>query len=815
MRLSKKRILLTYISSYLLIVLFIFGLYYFFINRLKENYAVKFINGAQIIMNEGLSDYLNSDYNEFLSFDNETVISLNDKNNQNLLSQVPYLEFVNNEDNVFFYKSNPYYINQNSLRDNNFGFFDDKFYFFSDNHVGIIDANEYYKRIFSIRAGHLVFIMDRSGNIYVQSDTETDKTILSEYIPNTSNYTNNFTKGEDVTLRYQSIVYYFTVLEEYPNLYIVQAYNVENILTDFNQYSMFFGLLVVTFTILTFILLLVALKLINNKAIDIENKRLEHYYIKPYVIKLSKDGTVKKFNYKVKEKIDGFKQYKSVKEFQGVNEKISFEGIRRGKAFTAAFGELIIRFLPLKVNNGYYLIGEDVVEIDNTTKEIEFLAYYRPATNLPNLHKLKKDFEKVKGNNIQVKEISFIGFSIRNFANIKQNLNTKTAKLILGEVGKVIVNKSREIDEEILVYNTEEDVFTCLVKNKSKNDIVSFANKILKEFDKPLVITKNKIVISFACGVVTSEITHSINCNANDLYNDLTEVINRAKEVSIRQIVFYDEEMRASVTKKHQMEEDLLKAIDRKEFIVYLQAQYHNELNKIIGFEALVRWNHPKYLRRSPQEFIELAEENGLIVEIGKIIMEKTFEIVKRIEPYNVTVSMNISPVQMLQQGFVDEFLELYRKFNIKSGSISIEVTETFLMQSFELINEKLRLLQKNGVDIHLDDFGTGYSSLPYLKDLSFDAIKIDKVFISHLNTDKYHRAITSMIISLAKNLDLMIIAEGVEDEKQNQFLLKNGCNVIQGYLISKPVDILEAIDLLEEYNVKKTKVIDSKGGRK
>lgn len=262
------------------------------------------------------------------------------------------------------------------------------------------------------------------------------------------------------------------------------------------------------------------------------------------------------------------------------------------------------------------------------------------------------------------------------------------------------------------------------------------------------------------------------------------------------------------------MEADLVKAIQKDEFVVYLQPQYNNTLKRITGFEALVRWNNPKYLKRSPQEFITLAEENNLIIDIGNIVMEKTFEIARKLKGFNLTISLNVSPVQLLQQGFVADFLDKYNKYGLKTGSISIEITETYLVQSFSLINEKLLILRKNGIGIHLDDFGTGYSSLPYLKELVFDKLKIDREYIMHLENDKYHKAIVNMIITLSKSLDVDIIAEGVENDAQNNYLFKQGCSTIQGYLVGPAVNYEEALLLIQDYNINKTKVVDVKGGK-
>ncbi|MCK9493843.1 MAG: EAL domain-containing protein, partial [Acholeplasmataceae bacterium] len=211
-----------------------------------------------------------------------------------------------------------------------------------------------------------------------------------------------------------------------------------------------------------------------------------------------------------------------------------------------------------------------------------------------------------------------------------------------------------------------------------------------------------------------------------------------------------------------------------------------------------------KYKNNSPSEFIQLAESNNMIIDIGRIVIDKTLKIAKQLEKYNVKLSLNVSPAQMLQAGFISEFMDKLQTYDVEPNGIAIEITETFLMSSFDVIVEKIKILKNAGIDIHLDDFGTGYSSLQYLQELPFDAIKIDRAFVMHLPNDKYSKAIIGMITTLAKNLNVEVIAEGVETKEQYQFLYKANCSIIQGYLLSKAVNMDDAIQLLKKYNENK-----------
>ena len=214
-----------------------------------------------------------------------------------------------------------------------------------------------------------------------------------------------------------------------------------------------------------------------------------------------------------------------------------------------------------------------------------------------------------------------------------------------------------------------------------------------------------------------------------------------------------------------------MKVFDNNEFEMYLQPQYDTEINKICGCEMLIRWNNPKYYHQSPAYFIQMAEQNGLIIQLGRFINETAMKIAKQLEPYGIDLSVNVSPVQILQAGFVQEFIDIAEKYEVNKERISLEITESFLMENFDIVNEKLKILKRYGFHIHLDDFCTGYSSMLYLKELPINAIKIDKEFTKFLNIDTYSRAIVNKIASLAKNLELDINA--LENIKNKLKLVK------------------------------------------
>ena len=236
---------------------------------------------------------------------------------------------------------------------------------------------------------------------------------------------------------------------------------------------------------------------------------------------------------------------------------------------------------------------------------------------------------------------------------------------------------------------------------------------------------------------------------------------------------------------------------------MYLQPQMDVKTNEVTGFEALIRWLHPKYQDKSPQEFIELAEQRGHMLDVGKFVITETFKLAKALEKYKVKISMNVSPIQLLQVGFVHSLIEEAKSLELNTSSIAIEITETFLMSNLQIMIEKIKLLKENGFQIHLDDFLTGYSSMVYLKDLPIDTIKIDREFTRYIENSKVHAGIVKTICQLGASLELDVICEGIETEEQFVLAKKFGAKTIQGFYIGKAMPYEEAVELLEKKSKK------------
>ena len=265
--------------------------------------------------------------------------------------------------------------------------------------------------------------------------------------------------------------------------------------------------------------------------------------------------------------------------------------------------------------------------------------------------------------------------------------------------------------------------------------------------------------------------------------------MHEAQKVTER-YVFYHSAMAKQLVEHLMLEHDLHHSVQNGELFLDYQPQVDLQTGQIYSVEALVRWNHPKKGWISPGTFIPIAEETGLIVPIGEWILETACKQIKKWHDEgisNISVAVNLSIRQFFQQNLVEMVEDILKRTNLSPHYLELEITESMTMDTSHTI-QVLKELKKLGVKIAVDDFGTGYSSMSYLKDFPIDRLKIDRSFINNVQTNQHDGALTSMIISMAKHLQLQVVAEGVEEVDQLAFLTERHCDSIQGYLFSKPV---------------------------
>ena len=423
-------------------------------------------------------------------------------------------------------------------------------------------------------------------------------------------------------------------------------------------------------------------------------------------------------------------------------------------------------------------------------KKIKSLIYYDELTQLPNRKLLFKQCnDLIKAN----RKFALIFVDLNKFKYINDVFGHSSGDQVLVEFsnrlkkclkGKGIVSRYSG-DEFIIIYSNYID----------NNELEAFYNNvILKEFKEPIIFNNNKVFMDFAAGV---SVYPKDGNNFNDLINKSDFMMYSSKKNNKRaKLLFFNDVIYNEILEIETMKEDLKYAVDNNEFVLYYQPIV--DKNKAIKkLEALIRWNNRKLGYISPDKFIEYAEETGEIVKIGYWVIEdvcKNFNELFKSDDI-LQVSINVSPIQLMEVDFVNKAEEILNKYNVTWKNLCLEITETAVLDENIIIRDNLLLLNKKGVKIALDDFGTGYASFSYLKKFKLDILKIDRIFIDNGLDIDYK--IVDNIKSIANLLNMETVIEGVETEEQFNNLKSVGCEYFQGYYFSRPLPISEINKIL------------------
>ncbi len=386
------------------------------------------------------------------------------------------------------------------------------------------------------------------------------------------------------------------------------------------------------------------------------------------------------------------------------------------------------------------------------------------------------------------------GIDFRHFDKIDYFYNYDVGNKILATFAKEL----KALTEEDMVFRISGTQLILMIIYKNKNfNIKKFTKKVVNIFKKPIKIDKkNKMQLLTNIGVVI--VPKDANSRASLLKN-LTLAFEQAqKKYEKVSIEFYSEILGKKVTRDIKLEQKLKHALKNHNLKLYYQPKIDLKSQKIYGFEALLRWEDPELGCISPIDFIPLAEETGQIVKIGKWVLKQAClqcNIWKK-KGYDFTISVNVSIRQLQDPNFIKIFKKVFKKTNVDTSMIDLEITESILDENLEEIIDIFNQIKNLGAHISLDDFGTGYSSLSYLRNLPINILKIDKAFINNVCKDPQDAAIAKTIVSLAKILNLKVIAEGTEKKEQIDFLKHIKCDFAQGFYYCKPRDI-ETIEAL------------------
>jgi len=386
-------------------------------------------------------------------------------------------------------------------------------------------------------------------------------------------------------------------------------------------------------------------------------------------------------------------------------------------------------------------------------------------------------------------------------------LNRKSTEQLLKSVSERISKMFRKYDSttHLTLSRFSVSEFAILLNDITDLEAVTWiVRRVLDSFDKPVELDQSSVYLNCHIGIgVYSAESADDKTGVDDLINAaLIAKQNCKKNGSGERYLFYDPIMQEESNRILQLDSELRSAIKEQQWQLLYQPKVDLESEQIIGVEALIRWNHPQRGLLSAYEFISFAESRGFIIEIGNWVIEEACRQLAAWRQAGITnypIAVNLSPLQVQQSDFVRNLLNTLQKYKIQPKNLAMEVTENILMQDMEGATSSLAKLKLLGIDIAVDDFGTGYSSFNYLKNLPISALKIDRTFIIDLCKDKKDRNIVKSIIEMAHSMNLLVVAEGVEDQEQLDMLRTLACDQIQGYLISKPVSSLVITELLAE----------------
>ncbi len=463
--------------------------------------------------------------------------------------------------------------------------------------------------------------------------------------------------------------------------------------------------------------------------------------------------------------------------------------------------------------NEILAVVRDVTTQKRAKEKVVRLAYFDALTGLLNRHSFEERMERALAQSDGPGNISaLLHVDLDNFKRINITFGRSTGDAVLQRTADRIVRFARKSDctpgfgldfPEKAVARVGADEFLILLSRIPQvRDAAVAAKRLLDDISRPLVLADREIFVTASIGIA---IYPSDGNEPGVLLRNAEEAVTRAKARGQNNLQFYTVSDQGAARVRLDLESDLQRALDRGELFVHYQPQVDLRTGRIVGTEALLRWEHPEKGFISPAEFIPLAERTGLIVPIGRWVLSVACmqnSIWRKSGFPPIRIAVNISSYQLRQKNIVQTVSKVLRHSALDPNSLELEITEGTIMQDAASSIHLLKELKDTGLRLAVDDFGTGYSSLNYLKRFPLDVLKIDRSFIKDVMTDSDDAVITKAIIAMAHSLSLEVIAEGVETEEQLGFLRENGCDVMQGYYFSRPVSAAGMTKLLEEGNI-------------
>jgi PAS domain S-box-containing protein/diguanylate cyclase (GGDEF)-like protein len=452
--------------------------------------------------------------------------------------------------------------------------------------------------------------------------------------------------------------------------------------------------------------------------------------------------------------------------------------------------ELSISEVILENKPAFIGVIRDITYRKKAEKEIYHLAYFDKLTNIPNRSSLERDFQNLRYQARLTSENIWIAhMDIDRFSQVNLAFGCKVGDSVLSKVSSRI---SHCLDTRYTVYRSSADTFIILYNSPVRQthefhtSSTNFLDTIKQAVAQDLNVGKKTLNITLSS---SSLFCPQSEANLEKVLSVLKLGATKAKSAGGNNLVAIDEFEFRHFERKSNIENNLLPALEREEYFVVFQPQFNSQ-REVIAAEVLLRWESSELGFVGPDEFIPLAEDTGAIIKIGKWVFEQACQTMKNLieEGFNISFSVNLSAKQVVQTDLADFLIETCSAFSLNPSNFVLEITETTLVTDFELVKTCLKRLTDQGFELSIDDFGTGYSSLSYLKEFHFHELKIDKSFVDEIGRNEEKSPITKSLIYMTKTLNGRIVAEGVEYDSQFNYLKECGCDIYQGFLLSKPL---------------------------
>ncbi|MFD2097463.1 EAL domain-containing protein [Corallincola platygyrae] len=470
-----------------------------------------------------------------------------------------------------------------------------------------------------------------------------------------------------------------------------------------------------------------------------------------------------------------------------------------------------VRYM-LRASKAFRELKSNEERLKSNEEKLRYLAYYDELTDLPNRQMFNEYLARgISQAKRDKKKAALLFIDLDQFKRFNDTLGHAFGDKLLTKVSDQLKNTLRPNDyvsrnhgvsatnEELELARLGGDEFTICLTDVSHNaDIARVANRVIESVSQPMLVDNYEVMVTPSIGIA---VYPDDGEEIETLLKNADTAMYSAKDAGRGCFQFYSNEMNAKALQRLRMENELRKAIENQELRVLYQPKVDVEKREFIGVEALVRWENPERGMVSPAEFIPLAEESGLIIDIDHWVLKTACAQAVEWQQtlgIEIPVAVNVSALNFKQDDLVEQIQKALSMTGLPPSQLELEMTESVVMRDVEENTVRLNKLKAMGASISVDDFGTGYSSLSYLKRLPIDQVKIDRSFVRDIEESAEDRAIVNAIIAMATSLKLDVLAEGVETDEQTRLLKQAGCQRLQGFLYARPMPAEEAAALLK-----------------